>query len=52
MRWRFGIIASPAEFERTLIAERVKSGRTRAQAQRKHVGSAADPAVGGKLRPP
>jgi DNA invertase Pin-like site-specific DNA recombinase len=34
----FGIMASLAEFERALIAERVKAGMARAKAQGKHVG--------------
>ena len=34
----FGIMASLAEFERTLIAERVKAGMARAKARGKHVG--------------
>ena len=34
----FGIMASLAEFERALIAERVRAGMARAKAQGKHVG--------------
>lgn len=34
----FGIMASLAEFERSLIAERVKAGMVRARAQGKHTG--------------
>src|SRR3954471_293741 len=34
----FGIMASLAEFERSLIAERVKAGMQRAKAQGKHTG--------------
>ena len=34
----FGIMASLAEFERALIAERVKAGMARAKARGKHVG--------------
>ena len=34
----FGIMASLAEFERGLIAERVRAGMARAKAQGKHVG--------------
>ena len=34
----FGIMASLAEFERALIAERVKAGMARAKAQGRHVG--------------
>jgi DNA invertase Pin-like site-specific DNA recombinase len=34
----FGIMASLAEFERALIAERVKAGMARAKAQGKHTG--------------
>src|SRR3954451_11009067 len=34
----FGIMASLAEFERSLIAERVKAGMERAKAQGKHTG--------------
>ena len=34
----FGIMASLAEFERSLIAERVKAGMERARAQGKHTG--------------
>jgi DNA invertase Pin-like site-specific DNA recombinase len=34
----FGIMASLAEFERALIAERIRAGMARAKAQSKHVG--------------
>jgi DNA invertase Pin-like site-specific DNA recombinase len=34
----FGIMASLAEFERDLIAERVRAGMARAKARGKHVG--------------
>ena len=44
----FGIMASLAEFERSLIAERVKAGMQRAKAQGKHTGRPALPA--GKRR--
>src|SRR3954449_2334711 len=37
-RLLFGIMASLAEFERSLIAERVKAGMQRAKAQGKHTG--------------
>src|SRR5919107_5096578 len=37
----FGIMASLAEFERSLIAERVKAGMERARAQGKHTGRPA-----------
>ena len=37
-RLLFGIMASLAEFERSLIAERVKAGMQRARAQGKHTG--------------
>ena len=37
----FGIMASLAEFERSLIAERVKAGMQRAKAQGKHTGRPA-----------
>src|SRR5215212_4037305 len=37
-RLLFGIMASLAEFERSLIAERVKAGMERAKAQGKHTG--------------
>src|SRR3954468_12240457 len=37
-RLLFGIMASLAEFERSLIAERVKAGMARAKAQGKHTG--------------
>ena len=37
-RLLFGIMASLAEFERSLIAERVRAGMARAKAQGKHVG--------------
>src|SRR5688572_22741103 len=37
-RLLFGIMASLAEFERSLIAERVKGGMQRAKAQGKHTG--------------
>ena len=40
----FGIMASLAEFERALIAERVKAGMARAKAQGKHVGRPRIPA--------
>ena len=40
----FGIMASLAEFERSLIAERVKAGMQRAKAQGKHTGRPALPA--------
>ncbi len=39
----FGIMASLAEFERSLIAERVKAGMQRAKAQGKHTGRPALP---------
>jgi DNA invertase Pin-like site-specific DNA recombinase len=39
----FGIMASPAEFERSLIAERVKAGMQHAKAQGKHTGRPALP---------
>src|SRR5215218_5129660 len=39
----FGIMASLAEFERSLIAERVKAGMQRAKAQGKHTGRPAFP---------
>ena len=38
-RLLFGIMASLAEFERSLIAERVKAGMQRAKAQGKHTGT-------------
>lgn len=41
----FGIMASLAEFERALIAERVKAGMLRAKAQGKHTGRPALPAT-------
>ena len=37
-RLLFGIMASLAEFERSLIAERVRAGMQRAKAQGKHTG--------------
>src|ERR687898_325853 len=37
-RLLFGIMASLAEFERSLIAERVRAGMERAKAQGKHTG--------------
>ena len=37
-RLLFGIMASLAEFERSLIAERVRAGMARAKAQGKHTG--------------
>jgi DNA invertase Pin-like site-specific DNA recombinase len=37
----FGIMASLAEFERSLIAERVKAGMARAKAEGKHTGRPA-----------
>lgn len=39
----FGVMASLAEFERSLIAERVKAGMQRAKAQGKHTGRPALP---------
>jgi DNA invertase Pin-like site-specific DNA recombinase len=39
----FGIMASLAEFERSLIAERVKAGMQRTKAQGKHTGRPALP---------
>src|SRR4051794_19842986 len=42
-RLLFGIMASLAEFERSLIAERVKAGMQRAKAQGKHTGRPALP---------
>jgi DNA invertase Pin-like site-specific DNA recombinase len=41
----FGIMASLAEFERSLIAERVKAGMQRAKAQGKHTGRPALPSL-------
>jgi DNA invertase Pin-like site-specific DNA recombinase len=41
----FGIMASLAEFERSLIAERVKAGMQRAKAQGKHTGRPALPST-------
>jgi DNA invertase Pin-like site-specific DNA recombinase len=41
----FGIMASLAEFERSLIAERVKAGMQRAKAQGKHTGRSALPSL-------
>lgn len=41
----FGIMASLAEFERSLIAERVKAGMQRAKAQGKHTGRPALPSA-------
>ena len=46
-RLLFGIMASLAEFERSLIAERVRAGMARAKAQGKHVGR---PSLPGTLR--
>jgi DNA invertase Pin-like site-specific DNA recombinase len=40
-RLLFGIMASLAEFERSLIAERVRAGMARAKAQGKHTGRPA-----------
>jgi len=40
-RLLFGIMASLAEFERSLIAERVKAGMQRAKAEGKHTGRPA-----------
>src|SRR3954466_10501303 len=40
-RLLFGIMASLAEFERSLVAERVKAGMQRAEAQGKHTGRPA-----------
>jgi DNA invertase Pin-like site-specific DNA recombinase len=37
-RLLFGIMASLAEFERSLIAERVRAGMERARAQGRHTG--------------
>ena len=48
----FGIMASLAEFERALIAERVKAGMARAKAQGKHVGSTAHSGEEGRRDPP
>ena len=41
----FGIMASLAKFERSLIAERVKAGMQRAKAQGKHTGRPALPSL-------
>ena len=41
----FGIMASLAEFERSLIAERVKAGMQRAKAQGTHTGRPALPSL-------
>src|SRR3954452_17573378 len=41
----FGIMASLAELERSLIAERVKAGMQRAKAQGKHTGRPALPSL-------
>jgi DNA invertase Pin-like site-specific DNA recombinase len=41
----FGIMASLAEFERSLIAERVRAGMQRAKAQGKHTGRPALPSL-------
>src|SRR3954471_5267755 len=41
----FGIMASLAEFERSLIAERVKAGMQRAEAQGTHTGRPALPSL-------
>jgi DNA invertase Pin-like site-specific DNA recombinase len=41
----FGIMASLAEFERSLIADRVKAGMQRAKAQGKHTGRPALPSL-------
>jgi DNA invertase Pin-like site-specific DNA recombinase len=40
---QFGIMASLAEFERSLIAERVRAGMVRAKAQGRHTGRPALP---------
>src|SRR5215218_4227840 len=44
-RLLFGIMASLAEFERSLIAERVRAGMERAKAQGKHTGRPRLPGV-------
>lgn len=44
-RLLFGIMASLAEFERSLIGERVKAGMQRAKAQGKHTGRPALPSA-------
>ena len=41
----FGIMSSLAEFERSLIAERVKAGMQRAKAQGTHTGRPALPSL-------
>jgi DNA invertase Pin-like site-specific DNA recombinase len=41
----FGIMASLAEFERSLIAERVRAGMQRAKAEGKHTGRPALPSL-------
>jgi DNA invertase Pin-like site-specific DNA recombinase len=44
-RLQFGIMATLAEFERSLIAERVRAGMARAKAQGKHTGRPPLPSV-------
>lgn len=49
-RLMFGIISSMAEFERSLIAERVKAGMAHAKAKGQHVGRPACAVTGDAVR--